>query len=468
MLFTAPAFMFVFLPLALLFCVIFGKNRKKLCLGTVCAVFHILLNMDTPMNLAWLPLLIVYAYFASQLLALKRTKLLGALLGIVPLVWLVLMRQLAYFATDVYTYPVGITLPALCAAAYIWDVAYGETPERDFRELWLYLTFFPIMVIGPFLTYTRFKSLTEGDCICISLERMSSGITIFAAGFIKRIAVGATLMEGYGKIFAYSWESPNLAIIILLLALIYFGVFFSVSGYYDMATGISRMFGVDVPEIKANPLKVATVNEYSKTLFGNIREWSDSYVVRPIERARGKNASAFLKISACCVCTVVFLRSEPVMLALCVPLIAFSLASAGLKLDKSYKTGRSGLRALFAMVTIAVIGAFWVFVTMGGGTPSVFDYIGEIGFDNAEYQTDMVLVSFSGVKFLCVALIALILLLPRTDWVLRIYEGSSDRVRSIVDHGELVLLLGSFVFTAVFFLPQFSAYNYAPFGYIII
>ena len=468
MLFTAPAFMFVFLPFALLFCVMFGKNRKKLCLTAVCAAFYVLLNLTTPLNLLWLLLLVVYAYFAAQLVTLKQRKIFNTLLGAIPLVWLVLMRQVAYFGVDVYPYPVAMTLPAICSAAYVWDVAYGEKPERKISDLWLYLTFFPIMIIGPFLTYSEFSHLVEDDKLNISLERVSSGVRMFAVGFIKMIAVGAVFIEGYSKIFAYSWESPNLAIILFLFILIYFGVFFSVSGYYDMSCGVAWMLGVDVPTIKANPLKVATVNEYSKTLFGNVRTWSNRYIVRPIGIARQKESSGALKIVACCITTVVFLRSEPIMLLLCIPLIAFAFASSCLKLDKSYKKGRTGIRTLFAMLTIMVIGAFWMFVTMSGGTPSVFDYIGEAGFDNAEYQTDMVLLSFSGIKYAFVALIGLLLLAPQTNWIERCYESASERARAVVDYSSMILLLALFIFTAVFFLPQFSFYNYAPFRYIII
>ena len=162
----------------------------------------------------------------------------------------------------------------------------------------------------------------------ITLSRLASGIRYFVLGFIKRIAVGAVLIDGYKKIFTYSWEAPNFMVIFLLLILVYFGVYFSLTGYYDMATGLSRMYGINAPAIEANPLKNATVNEYSHSLLGNVREWSERYVIRPIEQGRSKKLSRLAKISVICLCAVAFVRTELITLVSVIPLIAFSFASA--------------------------------------------------------------------------------------------------------------------------------------------
>ncbi len=468
MLFTAPAFMFVFLPLSLLFCIIFGKHRKRLCLAVVCAVFYVMLNVHDPVNIVWLPLLVTYAFFSGQLAVLHKKRVIGVLEGLVPIIWLLLMRALAYISPEGFVYPVGITLPALCTAAYIWDCTYEDNAETNFGKLWLYLTFFPVMIIGPFLNYKRFCTLTGVEQINITLERCSSGISLFAVGFVKRIGVGAVLIEGYSKIFSYSWESPDFMIILLLLVLIYFGVFFSVSGYYDMAVGISRMLGVDIPSVKANPLKVATMNEYSRTLFGGVRQWSDNYIVKPLSRVRGRSIPNFCKIFLYCLCTVLFIRTDMNTLMLVIPLAVCSLVSHALKLDKTYRGGRAGIRVLFGVVTVMAVGAFWGLVTMSTITPTVLAYLEDLISGNAEYQTDLVLISFSPVKYTFVIAMALLLLLPRTSWVIRKYESASERSRAVVDTVSLAVLLLMFIFTVMFFLPQFERYNELPFAYILI
>ena len=476
MLFTSPAFMFLFLPLATIFYMFFGKKRKKLCLGIICVAYHILLNASSPENLLWLPLLAVYTFFAGELCAYKKKRFVAVILGAVPVVWLIIMRQLAYYGGDEMIYPIGITMPSLCAAAYVfdsWDDTFDGIRENKgeltrFAEFFGYIIFFPIMILGPFLSYDKFVEITSEKRVNISFTRSADGIRYFATGFIKRIAIGAVLIDGYGKIFAYSWESPNLAIVVFLLVILYFGVFFSVSGYYDMSVGICHMFGVAAPEINANPFRVATANEYSKQLFPNVREWSDRYVVAPISAGVKESRVGALRMACCCICTAVFIRADVTTLLLCVPLAAFSMASALFKLDRGRKNGIAGLRVLFGGLTILVLGAFWAFLTIGAGEDGITELIELMSFENAEYQLDMILISFSGLKYLFVGIVAFILLLPRSEKATVIYEKLSERAKAIVSYGGMALMLIMFVFAVMFFLPDFAKYNTQLFDYITI
>lgn len=469
MLFTAPAFAFVFLPLSILFMVLFGKNRKRSCLLIVCIIYQVLLHASAPVGLLWLPLLIVYTYAAERITKKVNKKWLTFALCAAPVAVTVTARSLLYLGIMGGEYPLGITVPVLASVSYICDRSEKGEGLSDLLGLALYLSFFPLMILGPFIRYNEFCHLTEGDSMSITLSGVSEGIGLYATGFIKRIAVGAVLVDGYQKIFAASWDTPSLVIILLLLIIIYFGVFFSVSGYYDMGVGIARMLGVSVPRVEANPFAIATVNEYSKGLFGSVREWAKHYVVSPLCRIlEKKELSGFSKTAIYCLCTFLVVRADPFMIVLTVPLVAFAMASATLKLDKAYRPKHSGLRGVFGLLTVLVVGAFWVFVTMGVGNDSVLDYIGDITAGNAEYQTDMVLISFSGIKYLFVSLVGFCTVLPRMRFTVKLMERLSPKWRSAVDYGSMVVMLALFAFTLVFFLPQFEMYAEDPFAYIII
>ena len=467
MLFTAPAFVFLFLPLSMFFYLLFGKNNKKRCLLIICGLYHLFLNMAHPLNLIWLPLIAIYAFFAQKTVQMCRRRWLTVILCAVPVIWLVMIRSMVYLGIDGFKYPVGITVPVLAAVSYIMDSLDAERGIDDILRVLLYIGFFPVMLLGPFIRYRDFCELTEENEISVSLSGVADGLKLFALGFIKRIAIGAVLIDGYQRIFAYSWEAHSFGVILVLLMLVYFGVFFSVSGYYDMGVGVANMFGIRIQPVVANPFTVATVNEYSKTLFGSVRMWTESYVLCPIRAIRKKNESRTVKVITYCLCIFLLVRSEFAMLVFTIPLIAFSLLSAALRLDKRSGKSRTGLRWLFGMLNVLVLGAFWVFVTMGGEN-SVLQYIKDITVNNAEYQTDMVLVTFSGAKYLFVTLMAIGVVLPHMGWVRRGYAGAESRTRAVVDYGALFALLALFIFAVIFFLPQFPEYNTNPFNYLII
>ncbi len=467
MLFTAPAFMFVFLPFSLLFCVLFAKHRGKLCLGIVSMVYYVLLYAESPLNLCWLLLWVLYAYFAGRMVRLGKKRIINIFLGSVPLIWLVFMRALA-LSDGAFSYPLGLTFPTLCVAAYVWDIANGDGKCLYIRDVWLYVTFFPLMLIGPFLTSSEFVSLTDEDNMSITVERCSSGLSLFAVGFIKRIAIGATLVDGYEKILSYSWESPNLIIILLLLILIYFGVFFSVSGYYDMAVGVCRMYGINVPIQYANPFTVATLNEYSKALLANMRKWTDRYIVRPIAQGSERRLMRVMSIVAPCACTLLILRTDAVAMLLVLPLSLFALISAATRLDKSHGGGRPWLRIIMGIITVLTVGAFWALLTVERDSVLLLDYISKISIVGGEYQTDMVLISFSMLKYATLILMGLLLLLPQTRRLRKIYDRMGERAAAVVDYASLALLAGMFLFAVMFFLPQYSFYNNSLFKYILI
>ena len=165
-----------------------------------------------------------------------------------------------------------------------------------------------------------------------------------------------------------------------------------------------------------------------------------------------------------CVCICVFVRSELTIIALSIPLSWFAVASSRLGIEK--KIGHSGVRILFGIINVMVVGAFWIFVVMSG-QPQPFG-INDITLENAEYQTDVVLMSFSGLKYLFVIAVGLATLIPNTEWTSRIYARSGKKLRALFDYGMMVSLLAMFVFTVLFFLPQFEVYDYSPFLYVII
>ncbi len=464
MLFTAPAFAFLFLPFSLMFFMIFGKKQKRICFLIISVAYYVLLNMNAPHNMIVLPVLLLYAFFAQITAEKYAKKWLTVMLCMVPFVALVGLRALAYMRVSNYVYPVGTTLPVLCSISYIWDCR----GERNFRsrlvKMASYIMFFPLMILGPFVSFNEFCAISDDENVSFSLMSVADGARLYMIGFVKRIAVGAVLVEAYQQIFAYSWDTQSFVTVILLLVLIYFGVFFSISGYYDMGVGIAKIFGFNIPEINTNPFTVATVNEYSHGLFESFREWVKRYVLSPVFGS--KRIPPWVALLTYCIFIVAIIRSEPMALLISFPLFVFSLASMRLGLDKDGGgRGKTGLRLLFGALTMLVLATLWVFATMGNGM--IFEDLA-IDLGNTEYQTDMMLISFSWVEFLIVILLGACTIIPRTKTAERITDGLSPTLRAVRDYSSMIIMLVIFFFTVVFFLPQFEIYSHVPFNYIVM
>ncbi len=471
MLFSAPAFAFLFLPLSLMIFSVFAKSRKRIWMFAVCVVYQILLFLSCPINLVYLPALCLYTFFVRKVVRRKCPVALAVILQTVPFAALIGIRYMAYLDTVGFVYPVGLTLPVLCSLSFIIDSKTREECPDDILSLASYLYFFPTMLVGPIIKYRDFCRLISDENITVDLKNAADGVRIYIIGFVKRIAVGAVLVDGYKSIFAYSWEAPSFMLVALMILLIYFGVSFSLLGYYDMSVGVARMFGVNIAEVSVNPFTVATVSEYFSGLFGSFKEWTDEYIISPIYKKRPPRYEQALKICIYTLGVVLLVRCELHMLILAAPLFAFAFITSKLKLDKkSLPTGtrRVGRRIISGIVCVGVIGFFWLFITLGSAQGELLEYIGDVSFRNAEYQTDMVLLSISGAKYLFVILLGLCTVLPFTKTVSRLSGAMSGKIKAARDCVSLALLLAMFLFTAMFFLPQFSAYSYAPFDFIIM
>ena len=464
MLFTAPAFAFLFLPLSLLFYIIFGKKQKKVCFLIISIVYYVLLNMDAPQNIAVLPVLLIYSFFAQITSEKYSKKWLTILLCCVPFVGLVGLRTLVYMDISDFTYPVGITIPILLSISYIWDCRDSCGAGMRFFRMTSYITFFPLMILGPFLPYNDFCRISDDENISFDLSSVADGARLYMIGFVKRIAVGAVLVDAYQRIFAYSWDTRSFGTLILLLILIYFGVFFSVLGYYDMGVGISRMFGFAIPEVNTNPFSITTVNEYSNGLFGSIRDWVRRYVLYPLF-GDGKAPNA-VRMLAYCVFTVAIVRSDLVSLILSLPLFLFAFLSSLIKIDgNAAKHKMLAIKMLLGMVTMLAMGTLFVFITMGNGM--VFEGL-TVDFGNAEYQTDMILISFSWLKYLVVIALGVCTVLPLTQTAQRRKESLSPAKRALRDYASMSIMIVIFFITVIFFLPQFEIYSIMPFSYIVV
>ncbi len=467
MLFTSPAFMFLFLPFSLCFYAIIGKERRRTCLTVIFFFYHVLLNISSPLNMLYLPCLIAYCYLSAKLLRIKKSAPLCVVLCSFPYVVLFAVRWLAYFGPDSFNYPVGFTVAVLFSTSYI------VTQYRQKREmlggkldLILYLSFFPAMIVGPVIRYEDFVRLAAKTDISFDRTNLASGIRMFAIGVIKRVAVGAVLYEMYDVFFTLFRDTPNVVVTIFILVTIYFATFFTISGYIDIGVGLARMYGLSFETFAvADPFRASTFTVYFGNLFTGLSMWTDDYLVTPLLSRGGENKkrlSSFVRAVCYGFVAILFIRSTPAMLALSALVAVFFYIVFRFRLDDRLAM-RSGLRALMTFITMTSVAVVWIFIMMGD-PKIVVDYLGEITGENAEYRMDQILSTFSWLKYLFVMLVAgIVMWLSRVESYTRAPELSGQKVYPAVQYIAFVLVIVLFFFTVIFFLPQFSVYDSVPF-----
>lgn len=182
------------------------------------------------------------------------------------------------------TFPIGISFYTFSAISYLADVYRRKTPvQKDPVALGLYLAFFGKVNMGPISEYHQLESqLAERKQ---TLKQGGQGMLMFIRGLIKKvvladqIAVAYTLL-GADTSFIGAW----------LLGLAYtFQLYFDFSGYSDMAIGLGKMFGFEIPINFDHPYIATSVKDFWRRWHIALSQWFRDYVYIPLGGSRVGN-----------------------------------------------------------------------------------------------------------------------------------------------------------------------------------
>lgn len=178
--------------------------------------------------------------------------------------------------------PLGISFYTFSVISYIVDVYWEKCKaQKNYTNVMLYIIFFPRVIQGPIMRWSDFESQIydrkiDSDNIKIGIER-------FIKGLIKKVIIADQISPIVDYIFSninnLHTFSAWIGIIGYLLQLYY-----DFSGYTDMAWGLGRMFGFDLPENFDHPYMSASIPEFWRRWHISLGEYFRDYVYMPVYR----------------------------------------------------------------------------------------------------------------------------------------------------------------------------------------
>lgn len=244
-----PAGRIVLLCAGLLFCG-FGSPRSLLVLCGEGVVSYLLGRaMMKPKAPKKLLLAIGVLVPVAVLVFFKYT---GFVLSLTPLEGL--FEPPAAFA------PLGLSFLTFQQIFWLRDCYYQEAGEVSPLDYACCLTFFATATCGPI---TRVGELVPQlrDPRPASWEDLAAGVYCFALGLAKKV-LAAGMLSGaadYGFARAGALSPMDSALTILCYTL---QIYFDFSGYCDMALGMARMLGIDLPVNFNSPYKAASIQDF--------------------------------------------------------------------------------------------------------------------------------------------------------------------------------------------------------------
>ncbi|MCG6149023.1 MBOAT family protein [Leptospira levettii] len=188
------------------------------------------------------------------------------------------------FGFDSITLPLAISFYTFQMVAYTIDVKRGNANEDpSFLQFGLFIFFFPQLVAGPIVRHGEF--FYQLEVWNAKKEQLLEGYYLVFLGLLKKVVIADNLSPIIEPIFqnpdSYDGVSNTLAM---------FGyaarVFCDFSGYTDLARGLGKLLGINLPENFHAPYLSASVRELWTRWHMTLATWIKDYIYFPLGGSR--------------------------------------------------------------------------------------------------------------------------------------------------------------------------------------
>ncbi len=313
MVFSAPIFLYGFLPLVLLAYFLSPKSAKNAVLLAASLLFY---AWGEVFYLAVMLVSIAANYLVG--LALERHKdfqqkrrriiTIGVAINLLLLVSFkyanfisdnvaVVTRALGLGEYDLAPVhlPLGISFFTFQAISYIVDVYRGNAEvQRNPFHFALYVSLFPQLIAGPIVRYTTIADQIKDRTTTVDL--FYNGSRRFIYGLAKKVLIANSLGAVADACFAV--PEGELSMIAAWVGIIAYSlqIYFDFSGYSDMAIGLGMMFGFKFLENFNYPYISRSIQEFWRRWHISLSTWFRDYVYISLGGNRVSPARVYLNL----------------------------------------------------------------------------------------------------------------------------------------------------------------------------
>lgn len=181
--------------------------------------------------------------------------------------------------------PLGISFITFSQIAYLVDVKRGEVADWSFLEYLAFISYFPHLVSGPLLYHRDIVSqFRQEPTYRVNLVNIYAGFTLVAIGLAKKSLLADPLGGLADHIFAESaiGNSPQLFEAWFGGIAFVMQLYFDLSGYSDIAIGVSIMFNIRLPVNMQSPYAATSMIDYWRRWHISLSSFIKSYVYIPL------------------------------------------------------------------------------------------------------------------------------------------------------------------------------------------
>lgn len=298
MIFNSINFIFLFLPLALIFYYLTPMKLRNVAMLLLSIVFF---AWGSPRYI----FLMVFSLFVNFVGCLVMDRIAiptwrkTALVGLVTFNLLILFvfKYLGFFFVNLnaltgsgfyaerLVQPLGLSFYTFQVLSYVIDVYTKRFPAtKNPLDLALYFLMFPQLASGPIMRWDEMEPQFGPRIIRPAL--LADGAERFIVGLFKKVFIANTL--GALWTIARGTDPGQLSALFAWVGILAFTlyIYFDFSGYMDMAIGTANLFGFQLQENFDFPYIAKSVGEFWRRWHMTLGRWFRDYLYIPMGGSR--------------------------------------------------------------------------------------------------------------------------------------------------------------------------------------
>lgn len=178
-------------------------------------------------------------------------------------------------------YPVGISFFTLSAIGYLADIYKGNIKaDKGFIRFSLYIIMFPRIIMCTVVSYDTFATALVKRRFNIS--ELGEGIILFVKGLAKKVLIADQLFMLHSAIKRMSLSEISASSAWLGIISYIFCLYFTLSGFSDISTGLCRCFGIHLPNSFNYPMFSGKIRVFASKWHIQVIQWFRKYITSPI------------------------------------------------------------------------------------------------------------------------------------------------------------------------------------------
>lgn len=303
MLFSSFVFIFLFLPIAVAGCFLLRRLGRLWSMWWLTAASIAFYAWWLPSQTWILLASIVFNYLCGHAIQVYRESrptigksflILGLSVDLLALLYFkytmfILVNVNAFAGADFVVphiiLPLGISFFTFQKIAYLVDCWRGEANKTTAGEFALFASFFPQLIAGPIVHHKEIIPQLRNDLFGrFQPSNVLVGLSIFAIGLFKKTVIADTIAGYFVPMYKGAVASGHVDITTGWLIAVGWTlqVYFDFSGYSDMAIGLARIFGVQLPLNFHSPLRASGVIDYWRRWHMSLQRFIVAYVFQPL------------------------------------------------------------------------------------------------------------------------------------------------------------------------------------------